>query len=145
MSTSFLILSGFFSLLGSQLKAGRKKLLLFGPQFDELCNIKDRVPYGTQQNRLARLALARIERLQVMKCLTVDPLVLQALPKIFADPLILELIRNLTSSGQSVSFVTDDRELRIRARQIAQDAPGKLTVRRSADLVPGNHFMSTTP
>lgn len=138
-------LDGFFSRLGRQLKTERRKLLLFGPQFDELCNIKDRIPYGTQQGRLARLALSRIERLQVQSCLTVDPLLLQAKPKTFADPLILELIRNLTSSGQSLSFVTDDRELRIRARQIAQDAPGKLTVRRSGDLVPGNHFMSTTP
>ncbi len=121
-------LDDFFHRLRIAVRTGPHVLTLFGPQFDEICNIKDRAPYASKRGRLARLALSRIEAMQGAGCLQIDPLVLQAHPRAYADPRILTLIDRLTGDGQTVHFVSDDRELRIRARQIADQKPGSMTV-----------------
>ena len=54
--------------------------------------------------------------------------VLQAHPKAYADPKILKLIEGLTAERRTVHFVSDDRELRIRAREVADKQPGIMTV-----------------
>jgi len=121
-------LDAFFRRLRTRLNESSRTLTLFGPQFDEMCNIKDREPFASKKGRLARLALSRIETLQELGMLRVDPLVLQADPKAYADPLILILIHQLTSKGEDVHFVSDDRELRIRVREFAKDDKGLLDV-----------------
>jgi rRNA-processing protein FCF1 len=124
----------FFRALKNKFKKSSIKLVLFGPQFDELCNIKDRESYGSKRGRLARMALNRIEVFQKEGVLRIDPLSVQASPKAYADPLILKLIQELASEGKQVTFVSDDRELRIRAREIASDLQGGVFVCNSNKL-----------
>ena len=127
-------LDGFFQRLTRRLRQSEQKLTLFGPQFDEICNIKDRKPFASTKGRLARLALARIEAMQRGELLDVQPIDFETDKRAFADPKIVMLIDDFTTSGKDVHFVTDDRELRIRARQYASQNAGNLTVSESKNL-----------
>ena len=132
-------LDEFFSRLSSELSRNNRQLVLFGPQFDEICNIKDRKPFASKKGRLARLALARIERMQSSALLDVQAIDFETDKRAFADPKIVMLINDFTRAGKDVFFVSDDRELRIRARQFTSRNSGNLTVYDSKSLLsPGN-------
>ena len=131
-------LDNFFSRLSRELHLNQLTLILFGPQFDEICNIKDRMPFVSKKGKLARLALSRVEQMQNSGLLNVQPIDFQSDKRAFADPKIVELISDFTASGKDVHFVTDDRELRIRARQYASENTGKLSVCDSKTLLKSN-------
>lgn len=112
----------FFAALQAVLKQAQKTLFLYGPQFDEMCNIKKRTEYGKDRNRRARYAINRIEALQKDRLLTIKPIDVDAKAGAYADPLIIKLLRANTRQGNRVVFLSDDKELRIRARQLLADA-----------------------
>ena len=128
-------LDEFFTRLSRELSRSSRQLVLFGPQFDEICNIKDRKPFASQKGRLARLALARIERMQMVGLLDVQAIDFETDKSAFADPKIVMLVSDLTKAGKDVFFVSDDRELRIRVRQFTSRNSGNLTVCDSKRLL----------
>ncbi|MCX8511436.1 MAG: hypothetical protein ORN83_06720, partial [Chthoniobacteraceae bacterium] len=125
-----------FQALEDCLKAAHGTLTLYGPQFDEICNVKRKTAYGTPSNRGARCALNRIERMQTSNRLNIEPLSIDAEFKVYADPLIVKLIVTQTKQGTAVAFLSDDMELRIRVRGLASKGPGKLRMIEGKDLLP---------
>ena len=111
----------FFNLLIFLCRRHAYKLKLFGPQFDEISNIKKTSKYETAKNKRARLAISRIERFQKARCLSILPITIDAKPGAYADPLIVELITNQTRNGVECTFISDDKELRILVRQYLLD------------------------
>jgi len=111
----------FFAALMAALKRSSKALFLYGPQFDEICNIKKCTAYGEPRNRRARCAISRIEALQNNGLLTIKPIGIESKEGAYADPLIIMLLRTNSRLGNPVTFISNDKELRIRARQILQD------------------------
>lgn len=100
------------------------KIVLYGVQFDEIVNIKKKTKFNAEnddRNKRARLAIRRIELLQKQGLLDIRPITINAEPNAYADPLILKLI--LTSAKKQIngSLITNDKELRIRARQLLSD------------------------
>lgn len=126
----------FFSALGDLLRQKSGILIIYGPQFDEICNVKRKSPYGSNQNRSARCSLNRIELLQSAGLLQIEPLTIDADVGVYADPLIVKLIVKHTSQGTAVSFVSDDMELRIRVRGLAGKGPGTLSIIQGRDFLP---------
>lgn len=126
----------FFQALEDCLRATRGSLTLYGPQFDEICNVKRKTAYGTPSNRGARCALNRIERMQTSNLLHIEPLSIDAEPRVYADPLIVKLIVTHAKKGTSIAFLSDDMELRIRVRGLASNGPGKLQIIEGKDFLP---------
>ena len=93
-----------------------RRLILPKVQFDEICLKKTSTEFGTPSNQAARIALGRIERLQVSRLLQVDASF--EAERRHGDPQLLKLLSSLASDGVIIRFVSDDMELRIRAREI---------------------------
>lgn len=125
----------FFLTLEKQLSDRVKKLSLFGPQFDEICNIKKKTSYGEAKNKKARCALNRIEKFQLMKSLKIEPITLDAEKNAYADPLLIQLTNTNLKAGKEVCFITDDMELRIRIRSYNEDNDELLEVIKGDDFL----------
>lgn len=111
----------FFAALLHLLKSQHKTMLLYGPQFDEICNIKKNTDFGQARNRRARCAINRVEDFQKEGVLTIKPINIDAQERAYADPLIIKLLLANARQGNAVAFVSDDKELRVRARQLLQE------------------------
>ena len=118
----------FFDLLRQLLHTSRRQLLIFGPQFDELCNIKSENPIGQLKGRRARLALNRIEALQTSNLLRIHAITLSSQKGAYADPVFLRLVDDCGKNNHHVAIITDDRELRVRAREVMSHHSGRLSV-----------------
>ena len=94
---------------------------LFGVQFDEIANIKKTSSYGEVRNRRARLAINRIEYLQKARLLRVVPVTVDAKRGAYADPLIVKVLASKSREGKECTLFTNDKELRVRARQVLSD------------------------
>jgi hypothetical protein len=125
----------FFITLREQLKNQDKKLVLYGPQFDEICNIKKRTGYRTIQNRLSRLAINRIEEFQINNLLKIKPLTIDAEKRAYADPLIIKMVLGLLDNNEKVVFISDDKELRIRMRGFSEEKKNNCVVVPGKDLI----------
>jgi hypothetical protein len=112
----------FFSTLSHLLKEFNYQLVLYGPQFDEICNIKRKESYGTERDRSSRLATDRIEQFQKEKLLRIVQLTRTARKRAYADPLIVDVLLSVAEEGKRVCLISDDRELRIRVRQYVPDS-----------------------
>jgi hypothetical protein len=113
----------------------KKQVKLYGAQFDEICAVKKRSAFGSSKSAGARCALSRIERMQTLGLLRIEPLTIDAGGGGYADPLIVKLIVSHTRSGSHVCFVSDDVELRIRVRGLAGNSSGFLTLIEGNELV----------
>jgi len=118
----------FFALLTHLLQANNQRLLLVGSQFDEICNMKSACPIGDEKGRRARLALTRIEELQSSNLLRIDSMGLTSKRNAYADPLFLQLVEHCGKKRLRIAMITDDRELRVRAREVASRYSGDLTL-----------------
>jgi hypothetical protein len=107
----------FFEILSRVLRENSIKLILFAPQFDEICNIKKKRSYEESGNKRARLAINRIESFQKDDLIIIAPITIDAAPGVYADPLIVKLFINAAKKGQKCNFISDDKELRIRVRE----------------------------
>lgn len=107
----------FFDTLDVLCRRANYRLMLFGPQFDEITSIKRLTAYEDRANVCARLAIDRIERLQKGGLLAITPVSIGTAPGADADPLIVELLSSQAERGVPCTFVSEDKELRIRVRQ----------------------------
>ena len=110
----------FFNFLLCLLK--KKEIILEMPniQFDEIVNLKNRMPFHDPKNKRARLAINRLENFQKEKRLKIVPLQLQAAKGAYADPELLKILLHLGKERESLIFISNDKELRIRARQLVE-------------------------
>ena len=86
-------------------------------QFDEISNIKKRRHHDDESAWAARIALARIEDFQKAGLLKIHKWTLDANPHAYADPWIIKSLAASARSGVPSTFISDDRELRVRVRQ----------------------------
>jgi len=108
----------FFHVLRRSAIEQSTQLVLYGPQFDEICNIKKTVGYEGKKNRRARIAINRIEAFQKDDLLRIEPLAINPDNTAHADPLIIRLlVAEAKTAKTSLCFVSDDKELRIRVRE----------------------------
>ena len=126
----------FFKALEDILPQAGRILTLYKPQFEEICNVKRKTRYGSGRNRAARSALDRIERLQLSGLLNIEPLAIDGDDNTSTGPLIIKLIAARTSHGTDVSFLSDDTELRIRARGLMGRSEGAIFVFHGLDFLP---------
>lgn len=94
---------------------------LYEEQWRELCNLKNNNEYDSPKSRRARCALSRIEVLQKASCLTIRPVNRRTPSAGYVDDLLLNLLRSACADSRTGGLVSDDRELRIRARQVLKD------------------------
>jgi len=108
----------FFEVLSLASTKNDYVIELAGVQFDEIVNIKKKTNYDTDDvNRRARIAINRIEKLQKNKLLNISSVSVDAHQKAYADPTIVRLITEKSKKGLNCTFISDDKELRIRVRQ----------------------------
>jgi hypothetical protein len=112
----------FVCLRESTLKS-KKTIVVFGPQFDEICNLKRTTSYKDESNQRARLAINRIEKLQKERLLRIEPVTIEAVKGAYADPLIVQLLISEAQNARSICFVSDDKELRVRVREHLRHLP----------------------
>jgi hypothetical protein len=98
-----------------------RRLTLPRVQFDEICLKKLNTEYGTLANKAARIALSRIEHLQVEKLLLVQA-GCEARQE-HGDPALLVIMSSMAADGTLIRFISEDVELRIRAREILGKYP----------------------
>ena len=119
----------FFRVLRRCTKRASTELVLYGPQFDEMCNIKRTAGYGEDRNRRARIAISRIEAFQKENLLRVEPITINADKFAYADPPIVKLLITEAKAAKTLCFVSDDKELRIRVREnLRRIAPNSFTI-----------------
>jgi hypothetical protein len=111
----------FFIALYHVLQQQGKAFTLHGPQFDEICNIKRKTQYGEKKNARSRTAIDRIDQFQAYGLLNIIPIQIEPVPGVYADPLIIQLLLKVGKKDNKVCLITDDKELRIRARQVLND------------------------
>lgn len=109
--------NSFFFMLSLVCHKNQYRMSLYGPQFDEISNIKRATQFGDERNKRARLAMSRIEEFQKHNMLRIEPVTVDAQKRAYADPLLVKLITNQARKGIKCTFVSDDKELRIRVRQ----------------------------
>jgi len=107
----------FFDILEEHLKNQSKCLTLYGPQFDEICNIKKNTDFGEDKNLLARMAIDRIDKLNEKGLLKIEPITIESERGAYADPLIIRLLAKITQTDTQAILLSDDKELRIRVRE----------------------------
>lgn len=98
------------------LKQSRLVIEMPNVQFDEIINLKN-LPFDNPKSKRARTALNRIEEFQKAKCLKIVPLKLDSVRGAYADPDIIRIFLQLKEKVNSMTFISNDRELRIRIRQ----------------------------
>ena len=116
----------FFLLLADVLAEARRPLVMFGAQFDEICALKRGQDEGAAGQ--AQRAIDRVERLQKQDLLHVEPGAIDAQRVSSADPPVLKLLVTLHQRQRTVTFISADNELRIRARAVGRGghAPTKV-------------------
>jgi hypothetical protein len=128
--------SDFFTVLEYVLKKNKYVIPLYGPQFDEICNLKKTTDFGDAKNRRSRIAINRIEAFQKESVLDVKPITIEAQRGAYADPLLVKLVTTTVKSGKTATFISDDKELRIRVRQHVKDVnTGHLLVPEMSSFV----------
>ena len=89
----------------------------YGPQFDEICNIKKRTEYGESANQRSRTAINRIDKLSDQNLLQIAQINFESKNPGHVDPLLINLLLMDAKRGKSVSLLSNDVELRVRARE----------------------------
>ena len=107
----------FISIFPYLLKSFNTRYIFYGPQFEEICNIKKKSDYCESRNKRSRLAINRIDKLSKENLLSITPIKLELKNPGHVDPLLIKLLLMSAKKGQSTILLTDDNELRIRARE----------------------------
>jgi hypothetical protein len=128
----------FFRVLGRCVREASTQLVLYGPQFDEICNIKLKSRYGDDRNQRARLAINRIEDFQKGDLLRIEPVTIDPNRSAYADPMIVKLLVADAKRVDRVCFISDDKELRIRVREhLRAVAPDRFAIIEGPELLGG--------
>ena len=89
----------------------------YGPQFEEICNIKFRTVYGESANKKSRIAINRIDKLSDENLLRITPVNIELEYPGHVDPMLIKLLLMDAKKGKNVALLSNDVELRIRARE----------------------------
>ena len=105
--------------------------VITGEQFDEITNKKDRTKKagtedGLAENKRARLAIDRVERLQEAEVCEIHGLNFAPNKNALADPGILKFAADESAQKRFVTIVTDDKELRVRGKAILKKQAANL-------------------
>lgn len=117
------------------LEMHNKRVDLLDVQFDEICNIKLKNNYDSSQSHAARRAISRIENFQCANLLTSYKLGIDSNKNAYADPVIIKYALKHVKNGMKVVVVSDDAELRIRVRSLAQDEKDNIVIANGKDLM----------
>lgn len=107
----------FMSVFRFILKSFNIRYIFYGPQFDEICNKKKRTEYGESANRRSRIAIKRIDKLSNENLLEITQINFESKYPGHVDPLLVKLLLMDAKKGKSVALLSNDIELRIRARE----------------------------
>ena len=105
--------SFFYVLEQACREKGGYKLVIDAEQLEEMRGIRGAV----DQSHRAELAVERIEQLRNKGLLAVSEAKLVSDPALEGEPLIIRQLDSATRAGRTTTFVTDDREMRIKVRK----------------------------
>jgi len=126
----------FFTVLGQAAAKEGKPIIVYASQFDEICNIKRKSKYNDDKDRRARLAIGRIEKFQKEGLLRIDLKSFVTNVNAYADPVIIRQLVALAKEGETIWFISDDKELRIRVREhLMQIGTGSYIIEDSDALI----------
>ena len=128
----------FFQALRRCATETQKQLVLSVPQFNEICSRKRTTAADDPVNRRARLAINRIEQLQKEGLLRIAKAPTDFMKDPHADPLEVSILIAEAKPANSIHFISDDEELRIRVREFLRKHPAdRWKVLDFAALLPG--------
>ena len=148
VSSDFLILDSnawmsetfdaFFQALRRCATETQRQIVLSVPQFNEICSRKRTTAADDPVNRRARLAIYRIEQLQKEGLLRIAKVPHDFAKDAHADPLEVSILIAEAKPANSIHFISDDEELRIRVREFLRKHPSdRWKVLDFASLLPG--------
>ena len=132
----------FFDALQAYCLANRVRLQLLGIQFEEIQKIKKQHSFHHPKSRRARCAMKRIEQLQCAGVLEIAQMRLEPPRSAYADPAILRALLAMSDKGLRCCLIANDRELRIRIREISRKS---VTAVGTVDLAPLAASYLSTP
>lgn len=103
-------------------KKEKRSILMYADQYDEICNKKKRELKRSGDVRAACRAINRIDNLQGRGLVTIEGLEPNARPHAYADPVIVTRLAEQAKNGVTCTLVTNDVELRTRAREHLKDS-----------------------
>jgi len=116
----------------------QKQIVLAAPQFNEICSRKRGTAYDDPANRCARIAINRIEQLQKEGLLRIARVPVELAKDSHADPLEVSILMAEAKPANSIFFISDDEELRIRVREVLRKHPAdRWKVLDFSSLTPG--------
>jgi hypothetical protein len=107
----------FMSIFRYLLRRFKVHYKFYGPQFEEIINIKKRTSFDDPRNRRSRVAISRIDELSKENLLSITPINFEFKHPGHVDPLLVKLLLMSATKGESVTLVSNDNELRVRARE----------------------------
>lgn len=128
----------FFRVLRRCATESQRQIVLSAPQFNEICNRKRTTSEDDPVNRRARLAISRIEQLQKEGLLRIAKTPIELTRDPHADPLEVSILIAEAKPANSIHFISDDEELRIRIRECLRKHPSdRWKVLDFSGLLPG--------
>jgi hypothetical protein len=92
-------------------------------QFDDMAGLRATVASNGSSDADCRLAFSRIEALQKLGLLRMEPLPHTSAPSDASEPLIVRILAAWAAAGKSCTYISDDKELRVRVREfLSHDA-----------------------
>jgi len=107
----------FISIFRYLLRCLKVHYKFYGPQFEEIINIKTNTSLENPKNRGSRIAISRIDELSSENLLSITPINVEFKHPDHVDPLLVRLLLMNTMKGESATLLSDDNELRVRARE----------------------------
>lgn len=111
--------NAFFETLASICQEEQRTILMYGDQYDEICNIKKR---RSEDETAARRAISRIDNFKEKGLVKIEDMKPDARPRAYADPVIVMRLTSQAKNGASCTLITNDTELRTRVRQLLEDS-----------------------
>jgi hypothetical protein len=107
----------FISIFRYLLRRLKVHYKFYGPQFEEIINIKTNTSLENPKNRGSRVAISRIDELSSENLLSIMPINVEFKHPDHVDPLLVRLLLMNAMKGESATLLSDDNELRVRARE----------------------------
>ena len=116
----------------------QKQIVLAAPQFNDICSRKRTTAADDPVNRRARLAINRVEQLQKEGLLRIAKAPVETPANTHKDPLEVSILMAEAKPANSIFFISDDEELRIRVREFLRKHPAdRWRVLDFSSLTPG--------
>lgn len=113
--------SSFFVILEAACRRKNYTLELYVPQFDEISTYKNVSAISANGDRMADIAMDRIEHLQKKGFLSIKPFAHALTDEMSEYHVMNILLSDNINNGVECTFFSEDKEIRIRARQFLAD------------------------